>query len=51
MDKIFSVTPISKREHVGSNRHGRVTSVPGEVMEQIILETISQHKGQEDDWQ
>jgi len=46
--RITSVTPIYKKgqkEDPGNYRPGSLTSVPGKVMEQIILSAIMQHMG------
>ena len=41
-----NVTPIfrkGRKEDLGSDRLVSLTSIPGNVMEQLILETISRH--------
>ena len=39
-----NVPPIFKKKNPGNYRPVNLTSIPGKVMEQLILETISRHK-------
>ena len=44
--RIADVPPVfkkGKKEDLGNNRPVSLTSVPGKVMEQLILDTLSKH--------
>ncbi|KFV81912.1 hypothetical protein N308_05122, partial [Struthio camelus australis] len=41
--KKASVTPVFKKEDPGNYRPVSLTSIPGEVMEQLLLEVITKH--------
>ena len=41
--KKANVTSVFKKEHTGKYRPVSLTLIPGQAMEQIILETVSRH--------